>query len=315
MTLEFLEECIKNTYHDITTSVLKKDMNKIHVQPHTFNFFSTWSDKQEVDVLVIKPNKYNRAHDLESIFITQYHSDKSKFMITLNFCDRPNCGLIDHKNFTWFFEFAEVLKLVHDALIPTPNNIIDFNSRIRLEAFLPYLDVDTWDRFRELERRKFDFKNSGLNILFYSHVRFDVYNCANVEHHVLKSNKFFRIGITNKREDYKTLSDEYVSYIDESDVFNVIHILEQLYADTQQYELSSDKYNRDLISFGAKLWPMISNGSVNADVHFGKTLSVYGTDKPRKLKAVNNLPNTFDPTNNRSCFNLIDILEQRYIQQ
>ena len=181
MSLKFLEECIKNTYHDITTSVLKKDMNKIHVHPHTFNFFSTWSDK-------------------------------------------------------------------------------------------------------------FDFKNFGLNILFYSHVRFDVYNCANVEHHVLKSNKFFRIGITNKREDYKTLSDEYVSYIDESDVFNVIHILEQLYADTQQYELSSDKYNRDLISFGAKLWQMTLNGSVNADVHFGKTLSVYGADKPRKQKAVNNLP-------------------------
>lgn len=274
MSLKFLEECIKNTYHDITTSVLKKDMNKIHVHPHTFNFFSTWSDKQEVDVLVIKPNKYSRAHDLESIFITQRPGDKSKFMITMNFCDRPNCTLIDLKNSTWVYELAEVLKLVHDALIPTPNNVIDFNSRIRLEAFLPYLDVDTWDRFRELERRKFDFKNSGLNILFYSHVRFDVYNCANVEHHLLKSNKFFRIGITNKREDYKTLSDEYVSYIDESDVFNVIHILEQLYTDTQQYELLSDKYN----------------GSVNADVHFGKTLSVYGADKPRKQKAVNNLP-------------------------
>lgn len=287
MSLKFLEECIKNTYHDITTSVLKKDMNKIHVHPHTFNFFSTWSDKQEVDVLVIKPNKYNRTHDLESIFITQRLGDKSKFMITLNFCDRPNCTLY---NISIFFEFAEVIKLVHDALIPTPNNIIDFNSRIRLEAFLPYLDVDTWDRFRELERRKFDFKNSGLNILFYSHVRFDVYNCANVEHHVLKSNKFFRIGITNKREHYKTLSDEYVSYIDESDVFNVIHILEQLYADGKEYELSSDKYNRDLISFDAKLWPMTSNGSVNADVHFGKTLSVYGADKPRKQKAVNNLP-------------------------
>lgn len=261
MSLEFLEECIKNTYLDITTSVVKKDMNKIHVQPHTFNFFSTWSDKQEVDVLVIKPNKYNRSQDLESIFITQRSGDKSKFMITMNFCDRPNCTLY---NVSIFFEFAEVLKLVHDALIPTPNNIIDFNSRIRLEAFLPYLDVDTWDRFRELERRKFDFKNSGLNILFYSHVRFDVYNCANVEHHVLKSNKFFRIGISNKREDYKTLSDEYVSYIDESDVFNVIHILEQLYADTQEYELSSDKY-------------------------FGKTLSVYGADKPRRRVAANKL--------------------------
>jgi len=285
MTLEFLEECIKNTYHDITSAIEKKDMNKIHVHPHTFNFFSTWSDKQEVDVLVIKPVKYNRAQDLESIFITQRCGDKSKFMITMNFCDRPNCTLYNNH---MFFKFADVLKLVHDAVIPTPNNIIDFNSRIRLEAFFPYLEVDTWERFRELERRELNFKNSGLNILFYSNVRFDVYNCANVEHHILKSNKFFRIGITNKHDQYKTLSDEYVSYIDEHDVHNVIHILEQLYADTQQYELSTDKYNchNDPQQTESIVW-QTKPGIFLDNWYFGKTLSVYGADKPRGTYAVN----------------------------
>lgn len=257
MSLKFLEECIKNTYGD--------------------DFIVSQVD----NAITIKPKAW--ISSVESIVISA-NADQ-KFNMHLKLYDLRECVLSS-------LEFDEVVKIVHDCIMNKPNQIIDFEVRMRLERFFPYCDVDTFDRFREATRRRYDLRNSGLHIMHYSEVRFsDRKNYgAKIEQIVLPlsdgtKQKIFRIGVSNKiyNEKYGAFAFEYDSYIDESDVDNTIHILEQLYADTQQYELSTDKYN----SFGAKLWPMTPNGSVNADVHFGKMLSVYGVDKPRGTYAVN----------------------------
>lgn len=258
MTLKFLEECIKNTYGD--------------------DFIVSQVD----NAITIKPKAWMSS--VESIVISAVQLDQEKFCfdVQLKLYDLRECVLLS-------LEFGEVIKTVHDCIMNKPNQIIDFEVRMRLERFFPYCDVDTWDRFREPIRRRYDLRNSGLRIMHYSEIRFSERKNygAKVEQIVLPLNqKIFRIGVSNKiyNQKYGAFAFEYDSYIDESNVDDAIHILEQLYADGEEYE------------FEKKYGP-----------------------SPKHLKdwinAVNNLPNTFDPTNNRSCFDLIDILEQRYTQQ
>jgi len=245
--LSMLCDAIKNTYSDMDVYITQKDSDKIHIHNDCFLLKKLHPDVTPIDVIVIEYPIVCR--DLDAIYITAHPARATNpaigFMVTLDFHQRPTCTL--HKNtyeLSSLLGFGDVLQIVQDALSLKPNQLIDSTTRVRLDDFFPLCKVVSMHNFPHeiLQHRDVAYNKFDLTIQHVSKCFLADASSVIIEQHILKTahivaktleqDKMFRVGISKKMQKENKLAHQYDSYIDESDVFNLIHILEQLYMES-----------------------------------------------------------------------------------
>lgn len=247
--LKLLATVFENSYDNVFDVKLEdKPSDKIHIDDHTIDFVNIASGMQVVPVKTLTL-KVKNVHDLLWVHITAQPVFQSeiRFMVSADFVNRPACQFVNQApHFRTLLGFGDVLRIVRDLVSNRANPIIDASTRIRLEDIMPYVYIVSGDYVETIMPRRMTAKTDfDLNIM---HETFMSLNSCDiiVEQHKNYDDEVgtvieFRIGKTSslsaQESDY---AHDCEMYFDERDVHNVIHMLEQLYADDQAYEVVDD---------------------------------------------------------------------------
>lgn len=247
--LKLLASVFENSYDNVFDVKLEdKPSDKIHIDDHTIDFVNIASGMQVVPVKTLTL-KVKNVHDLLWVHITAQPVFQSeiRFMVSADFVNRPACQFVNQApHFRTLLGFGDVLRIVRDLVSNRANPIIDASTRIRLEDIMPYVYVMTGDCAETIMLRRNEAKtNFDLNIMHETLLSLNSCSIL-VEQHKNYDDEVgtvvvFRIGkLPNEIAQPTDYAHDCELYFDEHDVHNVIHMLEQLYADDQVYEVVDD---------------------------------------------------------------------------
>ena len=244
--LKLLASVFENSYDNVFDVKLEdKPSDKIHIDDHTIDFVNIASGMQVVPFKTLTL-KVKNVHDLLWVHITAQPVFQSeiRFMVSADFVNRPACQFVNQApHFRTLLGFGDVLRIVRDLVSNRANPIIDASTRIRLEDIMPYAYVMTGDCAETIIPRRSEAKtNFDLNIMHETLLSLNSCSII-VEQHKNYDDEVgtvivFRIGkLPNEIARESDYAHDCELYFDERDVHNVIHMLEQLYADDQVYEV------------------------------------------------------------------------------
>ncbi len=245
--LKLLATVFENSYDNVFDVKLEdKPSDKIQIDNHTIDFVNIVPCMQVTPVKTLTLKTKN-VHDLLWVHITAHPVNQSeiRFMVSADFVNRPACQFVNQApHFRTLLGFGDVLRIVRDLVSNRANSIIDASTRIRLEDIMPYVYIVSGDYVETIMPRRMKAKTDfDLNIMHETFMSLN--NCdIIVEQHknyddLVGTVIMFRIGKTSslsaQESDY---AHDCEMYFDEHDVHNAIHMLEQLYADDQAYEVA-----------------------------------------------------------------------------